>query len=234
MPLRGVRGTSTAVPPRGLHPQPFKRGNRAVKIQTLLTALGAALLFLTSATAARAQPGPGSGAGFLGEWSTPLGPMVIISRGNYAYGNYARNHGIFSGHTRRGVFEGHWRDRTGEGTLRLVLSPDGKTFTGEMVRTRGSGPPRTELSGTLVTPGEPEQPDGRFPVQTDRLTLQAAKRRVLPGGVVQVPVWLIHGRSLANMDWQLTYDPSVIRPEGEGQEGNLLDNRVGLFRIFSK
>src|SRR5262249_16741835 len=25
-----------------------------------------------------------------------------------------------------------------------------------------------------------------------------------------------------------------IRPEGEGQEGNLLDNRVGLFRIFSK
>jgi hypothetical protein len=166
--------------------------------------------------------------GFTGEWATEAGPTVILVKDGHASGSYTRPSGSLSGQVSGRELRGRWRDRSGEGELHLRLSPDGRRFTGERTRNRGSGPQRTPLNGVLVAPGEPEQPDGREPVKTSKLTLQAAKRRVLAGQVVQVPIWLIHGKDLAGLRWELSYDPRVVRPEGEGLKGNLLAGIHGV------
>jgi hypothetical protein len=58
------------------------------------------------------------------------------------------------------------------------------------------------------------------------MTLQAAQRRVAANDLVLVPVWLIRGENVANINFDLTYTASVARPEGTIAKGNLLDNAL--------
>ena len=58
------------------------------------------------------------------------------------------------------------------------------------------------------------------------MTIQAARRSVIAGDLVLVPVWLIKGANVANLNLQLTFDANVVRPEGSVIKGNLLDNTL--------
>lgn len=59
---------------------------------------------------------------------------------------------------------------------------------------------------------------------TPGMAIQAAQRRVMTGELVQVPVWLIKGNNVANINYELSYNASVARPEGTIRKGYLLDN----------
>ncbi len=71
------------------------------------------------------------------------------------------------------------------------------------------------------------------------MTLQAGQRRVPAGGLVLVPVWLIKGDNVANLNFDVRYDANVARPEETIQSGNLLDqalfsanpNESGIVRV---
>ena len=52
--------------------------------------------------------------------------------------------------------------------------------------------------------------------------LQAGKRRPRINEVIEVPIWLLHGNGLGNLNWELRYDPEVVRPEPGVAKGNLL------------
>ncbi len=55
------------------------------------------------------------------------------------------------------------------------------------------------------------------------LTLQAGQRRANSGALVYVPVWLINAKNnVANMNFEMTYDPAVAIPEGDILAGNML------------
>jgi len=88
----------------------------------------------------------------------------------------------------------------------------------------GPQPPTGGVPGTtLPLPpfGNPE-PDPN----AQRMTLQAAQRRVAANDLVLVPVWLINSTNVANINFDLTYTASIARPEGTIQKGNLLDNAL--------
>ena len=69
----------------------------------------------------------------------------------------------------------------------------------------GSGEPNTNVSG---------------------MTIQAAKRSVIEGQTVLIPVWLIKANNVANINYEITYNGSVVRIEGKPSKGNLLDNAL--------
>ena len=58
------------------------------------------------------------------------------------------------------------------------------------------------------------------------MTLQAGQRRVEEDGAVTVPVWLINGANVANINFSVAYDAGVATPEGDLIKGNLLDNAL--------
>jgi hypothetical protein len=58
------------------------------------------------------------------------------------------------------------------------------------------------------------------------MTLQAFQRRVVSGSLVSVPVWLIKGADVANMDFTISYDANVAKPEGTLEKGYMLDNAL--------
>lgn len=60
----------------------------------------------------------------------------------------------------------------------------------------------------------------------DKLTLQAPEFQLLKGQEVQVPIWLLQAKNVANMNWTLTYDTRVAVVEAIVTKGNLLE---GLF-----
>lgn len=64
------------------------------------------------------------------------------------------------------------------------------------------------------------------PALVNQMTLQAGQRRVEEGGLVYVPVWLINGSNVANMNFNLSYDSTVAVPEGEFIPGSLLGSAL--------
>jgi pimeloyl-ACP methyl ester carboxylesterase len=58
------------------------------------------------------------------------------------------------------------------------------------------------------------------------LTIQAAQRGVIAGDVVLIPVWLIKGAGVANLNVEVRYDAAVAIPEGTIGKGNLLDHAL--------
>jgi hypothetical protein len=52
--------------------------------------------------------------------------------------------------------------------------------------------------------------------------LIAEKRRVPAGQIVVMPVWLINGRGLVDMNFNLTYDSRLVQTTGDVARGNLL------------
>ncbi len=58
------------------------------------------------------------------------------------------------------------------------------------------------------------------------MTIQVAQRKVITGELVLVPVWLIKANNVANINYQITYDAKVAKPEGALTKGNLLENAL--------
>jgi hypothetical protein len=86
-----------------------------------------------------------------------------------------------------------------------------------------SAPPSTQGGNVIPTPpyGGPEPYTG-----SPGMTLQAGQRRVLSGGLVSVPVWLINAVNVANSNFEVRYDANVARPEGTILKGSLLDDAL--------
>lgn len=56
------------------------------------------------------------------------------------------------------------------------------------------------------------------------MALQAGQRRASSGALVYLPVWLINANNnVANMNFEMSYDPAVAVPEGNILPGNMLD-----------
>jgi hypothetical protein len=99
----------------------------------------------------------------------------------------------------------------------------------------GANPGNGTATGANLPPpafGSPE------PANVRAMTLQGGQRRVLPGGLVEIPIWLVNGANVANMNFTVAYDPAVAVIEGSSAQGFLLDQALyssnprdtGLFR----
>jgi len=81
--------------------------------------------------------------------------------------------------------------------------------------------------GGPVTPAPPPTPFGTGePAQVDKMTLQIGKRRVRAGESVTVPVWLLRGQDVANMNVSISYDPQVAGPAGPVVKGSLIEKSL--------
>lgn len=117
------------------------------------------------------------------------------------------------------------------GVLHVRLQDDTILYNAQLVLNcapscPGSGQPPTTGSGPGTTLPLPPFGGTEPSPNASRTTLQAAQRRVVANDLVLVPVWLINGDRVANINFELTYTASVARPEGTIQKGNLLDNAL--------
>ena len=76
------------------------------------------------------------------------------------------------------------------------------------------------------SPISPTPPPG--PVTATSLTVQAGTRRAQAGQTVMVPVWLIHGGGVTNMNVVITYDYNVAKSEGQVAQGNLVGSKTAF------
>ncbi len=74
--------------------------------------------------------------------------------------------------------------------------------------------------------GGPTPPITTEPPVVSRMTLVAYKRKVQAGETVQVPIWLLKGADVANMNFTVTYDPNVATVTGDLTGGYLLDGAL--------
>lgn len=58
------------------------------------------------------------------------------------------------------------------------------------------------------------------------MSLQAPRRLALPGELLLIPVSLNNAANVANLNFDLEYDPAVIKIEGAPDKGDLLDNAL--------
>lgn len=58
------------------------------------------------------------------------------------------------------------------------------------------------------------------------MTLEAPNRLALPNDLLLIPIKLNNAVNLANLNFELEYDPAVLREEGDLIKGNLLDNAL--------
>lgn len=106
--------------------------------------------------------------------------------------------------------------------LHVTLKP-GNAGAGQdtdaLVAALGSGPcaPSTPVN---------EVPFGAVNMNVPRMAIQAVQRTVITGDLVFVPVWLIKANNVANLNYQLTYDAKVVKPEGNALKGELLENAL--------
>jgi hypothetical protein len=104
-------------------------------------------------------------------------------------------------------------DRGGES------GPDGSSGEG------GTGPGAGAGSGGIDEAVPNDQPPWN-PAGVDTsgpgMWLIAEKRRVPAGQIVVMPVWLINGRGLVDMNFNLTYDSRLVQTTGDVARGNLL------------
>ncbi|MFC1959143.1 cohesin domain-containing protein [Chloroflexota bacterium] len=89
-------------------------------------------------------------------------------------------------------------------------------------------------AGTGITPVSPipgvdfaPPPYGTYaePARMGTMALQAGQLRVPQGALAYVPVYL-NGTNVANMNFNLIYDSSIARPEGDLIQGSLLDQAL--------
>ena len=126
-----------------------------------------------------------------------------------------------------GVLHVRLQDDTILYSAQLVLNcdpscPPSGQEPGEQQPPAGPGAPGTTLP--MPPYGQPE-PNTNVP----RMTLQAGQRRVVEGGLVNVPVWLINGKDVANTNFTVDYRGSVAVPEGDLIRGSLLDRALFEF-----
>lgn len=94
-----------------------------------------------------------------------------------------------------------------------ISDPTGSPFTPGIT-------PLSTIPGADFAP----PPYGAYsePAPVGAMALQAGQRRVPQGALVYVPVYLLNGANVANMNFNLIHDSSVARPEGDLIQGWLL------------
>jgi hypothetical protein len=94
----------------------------------------------------------------------------------------------------------------------------GLLIYGELIQARPSSPPPAGPTPTGPAPTAPATANG--------MSIQAPHRLALPNDLVVVPITLNNAVNVANLNFELDYDATVIRPEGDILKGNLLDNAL--------
>lgn len=203
------------------------------------------------------QPPQPPGSKPTAKWKTNFGDITIQDNGG---GNVTGTLG--DGGSIKGVIKDRelivdFIDKSGDGKISVTLNPDGKTFKGDWIRTRGPGAGKSgSINGQPDDPGgqggpgsgkinpdpgpggnKPPTPGGPatpalpplapVPASVQRMTLQVPEFRVMQGQRLQIPIWLINGQNLANMDWNMHFNPLVVTPLDIGNDsitrrGNLL------------
>jgi len=82
--------------------------------------------------------------------------------------------------------------------------------------TTGEKPP--DVKGT--SPVVPE------PASVTKFTVQAGVRRVKPGEMVQVPIYILNPSGVANVNTTIAYSPTVATAEGKPLRGNVLGSAL--------
>lgn len=110
-----------------------------------------------------------------------------------------------------------------------------------VIEATGTGYGTARVTLSVGAPGEVPPPGfgDPEPANVTGMTIQAGQRRVVTGGLVVVPIWLIKAENVANINFDVAYDAAVARPEGTIPKGNLLGgallsanpNQSGLIRI---
>jgi hypothetical protein len=118
---------------------------------------------------------------------------------------------------------GAYDDNGGGVTVKICASTGSGPGT---VTPTGTGPSTTTPTGT--GPGTGTSVGPLEPANVSRMTLQAARRRVLAGSTVTIPVWMINANNVANTNFEMTYNASVARPQSTINPGNLIPD--ALFR----
>lgn len=87
--------------------------------------------------------------------------------------------------------------------------------------------PGSQTASPVALPGggEGSAPTAE-PAAVSAMTLQIGKRRVPQGQTITVPVWLLKAQSVANMNFNVRYDPAVASAAAGGVKGNLLDRAL--------
>lgn len=110
----------------------------------------------------------------------------------------------------------------------------------------GAQPGATGGAGSAPAGGATNTEFGKPPygqpepaINVPGMALQAGQRQLSPGELALVPVWLIRANNLANINFEVTYNAAVARPDGAILSGSLMDNalvsnnpnQLGLIRV---
>ena len=132
-----------------------------------------------------------------------------------------------------------------KGTYDVTIAADGKSGKGVWTEVGGStgsrdfvrvgAGPDSSSSGSDSTTAGTQKPPGTDadsagtvgePAAVTKMTLQAGKRRVLQGESVSIPIWLLKGQGVADLNFNIKYDASVAKATGAFAKGNLLDKAL--------
>lgn len=79
--------------------------------------------------------------------------------------------------------------------------------------------------GTTGTGGGPVT-DPNNPPTVSRMTLWAQKRTAQSGQLVSLPIWLLKGADVANMNFNVTFNASIAKPEGDSTKGYVINDAL--------
>jgi hypothetical protein len=105
-------------------------------------------------------------------------------------------------------------------------SPDTSTPEGALPATRTPSPTATDTPVASRPPAQQSKFPNPEPAPAGGMSLQAGQRLVVAGELVWVPIWLIDADGVANINFEIVYDPAVAMPEGELFRGNVLGNHA--------
>jgi hypothetical protein len=94
--------------------------------------------------------GGGCSGTFAGQWESSYGQLIMYLDGDRVKGAYSVNNGRIIGNISGRNLSGEWEDSTGLGKIELVLSLDGRSFTGRWIRTQGKGNSGGEWNGQCL------------------------------------------------------------------------------------
>jgi hypothetical protein len=97
-------------------------------------------------------------------------------------------------------------------------SPEPPPGTGTPPPGGSSGSPPSTPGGSITGPGSTT----KEPADVSQMTIQAGTRTAKTGDTVIVPIWLIQGQGIANLNLNLKYNPAVAKATGTFAKGNLL------------
>lgn len=110
----------------------------------------------------------------------------------------------------------------------LTVESDGRATISGTLTQNGAGSmrwtaTRTGAAPTRPAPADPPRVDPpATPPSVATMTLRADSRKAKTGETVTVPLWLLKGAGLIDLNFNVEYDPAVVQPVGNVVRGNLL------------